>query len=206
MHQLSVIIEAVLGKEMVLPKRQIHTIDEFFKIFPEVKEIFIDGTERPIQRSKDNEQQKENYSGKKKRHTKKNIVVTDRHKKIGLLGKTTNGKEHDFSMLKKDNLLEYIPEDIPIYFDLGFQGVEKQFPKLTSILPKKKPKGKELTEDDKERNKEKSRIRILVENAIGGVKRLRIVSDIFRNKKINFVDTAMLIACGIWNYHLTQVA
>ena len=204
MHQLTLIIESVLDKKMVLPKRKIESVDEFFKIFPEAKDIFIDGTERPIQRSADNDTQKQNYSGKKKKHTKKNIVVTDEYKKIGLLGATTNGKEHDLPILKKDKFLEHVPDDIPIHFDLGFQGIATDFPNINSILPKKKPKGKELTEDDKEQNTAKSRIRILVENAIGGVKRLRIVSDVLRNRKIGFVDTAMLVACGIWNFHLAQ--
>ena len=189
MHQLTAIIESVLDKKMVLPKRKIENIDEFFRIFPEAKDIFIDGTERPIQRSADNDTQKQNYSGKKK---------------IGFLGKTTNGKEHDLPILKKDGFLDHVPENIPIHFDLGFQGVATDFPNINSVLPKKKPKGKELTEDDKEQNTAKSRIRVLVENAIGGVKRLKIVSDVFRNRKIGFVDTAMLLACGIWNFHLAQ--
>jgi hypothetical protein len=41
-----------------------------------------------------------------------------------------------------------------------------------------------------------------VENALAGVKRLRIVSDIFRNRVKNFDDLAMLMASGLWNYHL----
>ncbi|VAX35645.1 hypothetical protein MNBD_UNCLBAC01-277 [hydrothermal vent metagenome] len=142
---------------------------------------------------------------KKKKHTKKNIVVTDEHKKIGFLGETTNGKEHDLPILKEDGFFDRIPEDIPIHFDLGFQGVATDFPKINSILPKKKPKDKDLTENDKEQNAAKSQIRVLVENAIGGVKRLKIVSDVFRNRKIDFVDTAMLVTCGIWNFHLAQM-
>jgi len=45
-------------------------------------------------------------------------------------------------------------------------------------------------------------MRVLVENALAGVKRLRIVTDVFRNKKKDFDDQAMFISCGLWNYHL----
>jgi hypothetical protein len=73
-HKLTLILEKVLGKKMVLPKRRINSLEE---LFPWAKDIFIDGTESPIQRSSDNEKQKESYSGKKKAHTRKNIVITD---------------------------------------------------------------------------------------------------------------------------------
>ena len=164
--------------------------------------LFIDGTERPIRRPKDNEAQRNNYSGKKKRHTKKNIVICDRHKKIGFLGKTTQGKEHDFSILKSEEVLGYIPQDVIAHCDLGFQGIQTEFPAVHSVLPQKKPRGKELSAEEKEQNRTKSRVSILVENALAGVKRLRIVSAVFRNRVKNFDDLVMLICSGLWNYHL----
>jgi hypothetical protein len=74
-QNLTHILEKVLDKKMVLPKRKISTLEGLFELFPNVKDLFIDGTERPIQRLKDSEKQKESYSGKKKAHTCKNIVV-----------------------------------------------------------------------------------------------------------------------------------
>ncbi|GAH30828.1 unnamed protein product [marine sediment metagenome] len=75
-------LQETLGKELVLPERKVSDPEEFLRLFPEVKGIFIDATERPIQRPKDNKKQKENYSGKKKRHTRKNIIVNDEKKRI----------------------------------------------------------------------------------------------------------------------------
>jgi len=43
---------------------------------------------------------------------------------------------------------------------------------------------------------------VIAEHAIGGVKRLRALSNTYRNKKEKFDDTIMNIGCGIWNYHL----
>jgi len=201
-HKLIKVLEKTLGKKQVLPKRKIKSAQEFFEAFPEAKEIFIDGTERPIRRPKDNDAQRQNYSGKKKRHTKKNIVICDRNKRIGFLGKTTQGKEHDFPMLKSEDVLSHIPKDVMAHCDLGFQGIGKEFPEVQSVLPQKKPRGRELSADEKEQNKVKSRVRILVENALAGVKRLRIVSDVYRNRVKDFDDLAMLICSGLWNYHL----
>jgi hypothetical protein len=52
---------------------------------------------------------------------------------------------------------------------------------VTILQPKKKPRGAELTTEDKEHNRKISRVRIRVEHAIGGVKRYRIVKDQIRN-------------------------
>jgi hypothetical protein len=194
-QKLTPIIEKVLDKKMVLPKRKISTLEELFEIFPEVKDIFIDGTERPIQRPKDNEKQKENYSGKKKAHTRKNIVIADKNRRIGfLMSPPAAGKKHDYGMFKELFPPGIFPKSITMWLDLGFIGVDRDYPDADVMMPKKKPKGKELTNEQKARNKVISGLRVLVEHAIGGIKRFRITSDKFRNKKDEFNDKAMLIS------------
>jgi len=131
-QNLASIVENMLGKEMVLPERKISTVEELLELFPDVKDIFIDGTERPIQRPTDRAKQKENYSGKKK------------------------------------------------------------------------PKGGELTDEEKARNKAISGFRVLVEHAIGGLKRFGIATEKCRNKNDEFNDQVMTISCGLWNYHLKR--
>lgn len=122
-RQLSGVLEAALGKKLVLPKRQMRSVEDFLKAFPEAKEVFIDGTERPIQRPKDKKKQKDNYSGKKKRHTRKNLIISDKKKKIGFLSKTAEGKEHDFTLLKEQAPPEYIPKKNQETYGFGFQGI-----------------------------------------------------------------------------------
>lgn len=70
------------------------------------------------------------------------------------------------------------------------------------VLPHKKLPKKELSDEQKSENKVIKGLRILGENAISGIKRLRIVSDIFRNKKADLRDKIMEISCGIWNYYI----
>lgn len=65
MHRLQQVLEATLGQKLVLPERKIDSIETFLERFPTVKRVMIDGTERPIQRPQDPEQQQLNYSGKK---------------------------------------------------------------------------------------------------------------------------------------------
>jgi len=200
--QLSKSLEKTLKKKLTLPVRKMKTLEEFFTAFPGAREVFIDGTERPIQRPKDSKKQKANYSGKKKRHTCKNLIIADKQKRIGFLGKTIGGKTHDFPLLKKQASPDHMPKSVKKHVDLGFKGISKQFPGHAISMPKRKPRTKDLSPFAKEQNKKKSAVRVLAENALAGVKRLRIVSDVFRNKKKDFHDTAMLISCGLWNYHL----
>jgi hypothetical protein len=65
-HRLLPLLETTLGCKQVLPVRQLRNMEEFLQRFPDVKEVILDGTERPIQRPKNPEKQKEHYSGKKK--------------------------------------------------------------------------------------------------------------------------------------------
>jgi len=48
-------------------------------------------------------------------------------------------------------------------------------------------------------NKIISGSRIVVENTIAGVKRCRIVKDVFRNTQAGFSDLAMEVACALHN-------
>jgi hypothetical protein len=68
-----------------------------------------------------------------------------------------------------------------LFQDTGFQGYKPEH--AETYQPKKKPKGKEPTEEEKTENTMIASIRILVEHVISGVKRCRIVKEVFRNTK-----------------------
>ena len=70
------------------------------------------------------------------------------------------------------------------------------------IQPKKKPKGKELTLEEKETNQKISSSRVRIEHVISGIKRCRIVKDKFRNWKQGIKDMVMEIACALHNFRL----
>lgn len=198
--ELRVLLEKALGKAMVLPARRIKSVKEFLERFPAVKELIIDGTERPVQRPKNKKKQKERYSGKKKKHTQKNIMATSRKKEILFLSKTHGGREHDYPMLKKSKLPEVIPKKVRVALDLGFNGIQKEY-SLKISMPQRKPRTRDLTRAQKRSNKKISQLRVLGENALAGVKRLRCITDVCRNKSEEFKDHLMWLSCGLWNFH-----
>ncbi len=64
-------------------------------------------------------------------------------------------------------------------------------------------RGKQLTEVDKFLNRLISKVRIVVENVICGIKRCRIVKDTLRLTRENVSDMVMEIACGLHNLRVT---
>jgi hypothetical protein len=200
MHRLQPILEKTLGQKMVLPERKLDSIDAFLERFPEAKRVMIDGTERPIQRPQDTEAQKLNYSGKKKRHTRKHLAAVDETKRVLVLAQSREGKLHDKRFHDEDDIAGAVPDEIPIEVDLGFLGLQKEYDNIH--LPHRKPKGRELSPAQKEENRALSQSRVVCENAFAGVKRYNAVSAIYRNRKAGFDDHLMLTAAGLWNFYL----
>jgi hypothetical protein len=197
-YRLTPILNQALGYEKQLPARKTQDIEQVLRMCPDL-EFIIDGTERSIRRPKSKDKQESHYSGKKKRHTIKNNVVTEkRTKKIKALSTTCEGKKHD-KKLADEQAIPF-PKGSKVWKDTGFQGYEPEG--VTTYQPMKKPKGKELTAEQKLKNKELSRERIGVEHSIGGTKVFGIVHHIFRNFRDGYADLVMETACGLHNWRL----
>ena len=199
-------LEQALGKEVVLPERRVDKVETFFTRFPQVKDLWLDGTERPTRRPQDAGKQKGHYSGKKKRHTHNNLLLTDTDRRVLALSPTQPGARHDYALLKAWNFPQKLPQGVVCWTDSGFQGMKKDYPQLSIIQPKKKSKGGKLSPFDQFINAQRARIRIRTEHAIGGVKRLAAVAQPYRNHTPKMEDQLMLVACGLWNYHLKCIA
>ena len=199
-HRLQPILEAALGEKKALPERQINSVQAFIERFPGVERVVMDGTEQPIKRPTDSEKQKLNYSGKKKRHTRKHLAAVNQNKQVLVLSQAREGKLHDKKFLDEEKLIGNIPAEIPIEVDTGFQGIQHQYENIR--IPHKKPKGGELSEQQKSDNRKLSQSRVICENAFAGVKRYGVVSQIYRNHKHDFDDKLMLTASGEWNLYL----
>jgi hypothetical protein len=200
------VLEAALGRKAVLPARKIATVEEFLRRFPQVKAVFVDGTERPMRRPTGQAAPKPYYSGKKKGQRAKNIVVTDARKRVLVLSDTFPGHPHAKTGATEQGIFEPIPKEVQVHIALGFLGIPNEHPDGTFRLPEKKPKGRPLSDDAKARKREKARRRVLVEHALGGVKRFRAVADVLRNSVTRFADRLMLVACGLWNLHVDMAA
>ncbi|MBM0740806.1 transposase (plasmid) [Phormidium sp. CLA17] len=200
MHRLQPILEATLGEKLALPERKLTSVEAFVERFPGVKRVMVDGTERPIARPQNPEAQKLNYSGKKKRHTRKHLAAVDQGKRVLVLSKAREGKLHDKKFHDEDDIVGGVPDEIPVELDLGFLGVQKQYDNIR--IPHKKTRGGELTPEQKADNRALSQSRVVCENAFAGVKRYGAVSAVYRNRIEAFDDHLMLTAAGLWNFYL----
>jgi hypothetical protein len=154
----------------------------------EVRELFVDATERPTNRPQ--KRQRRYYSGKKKRHTLKNQVVVVRKRKkagrrragqrqkrrlrIAAVSPTSPGKVHDKKVYDRTRVI--VPAGVAAYGDTGYQGTALQTP------TKKKP-GRALTGRQKRGNRRLGRKRIAAEHGIGKMKLWRIAAERFRNRR-----------------------
>ncbi len=86
------------------------------------------------------------------------------------------GRKHDYDVYKKNH--PDIPKQVIIVVDLGYLGVEKDFPEQLSALPYKKKRNQFLSDDEKEYNKNHSKKRIIVEHTISRLKKYRITSEV----------------------------
>jgi len=194
-HRLTPVLNQALGYEMQLPARQPRDIEQVLSECPGL-EFILDGTERPIRRPQDKDKQRRYYSGKKKHHTVKNNLISDkRTRKIKALSPTVEGKRHDKKLADEQDLT--FPPGSQLWKDTGFQGYEPDG--VCTFQPKKKPKGGELTPEEKALNAAIASQRIGVEHSIGGIKVFRVVHDVFRNMRHGFDDLVMETACGLHN-------
>lgn len=131
-------------------------------------------------------------------------------KYIAFLGETKPGRHHDYTLLKE----AFPPEHpwfelITIFVDLGFQGIKSDYVGDDIHLPYKKPRkskatpNPKLSDEQKGVNRSISQVRILVENAIAGLKRYNILNQPFRNRSVGFDDLVVSVSAGLWNFMLS---
>jgi hypothetical protein len=127
---------------------------------------------------------------------KNTLIVGIVDRQVKYLSPTHEGKMHDKRMCDEDGTC--CPPGYEVYRDLGYQGLEMKGVEVHQ--PMKKPKGGELTDEQKDRNRAMASVRVTVEQVISGVKRCRILKDVYRNYKDGFDDLVIDIACGLHNF------
>jgi len=160
--------------------------------------LYHDGTERPISRPSDPTEQKAYYSGKKKRHTVKNVMLAEESGSLPFLSDTYKGSTHGKPIA--DQTPYPLPQGSELLQDLGFVGFTLANVDITQ--PHKKPRGKELTDEQKADTAIVAHRRIRMEHCIASVKRCRIVKDTIRLWKDTARDMVMEVCCGLHNFRL----
>src|SRR3954471_10757875 len=105
--------------------KRLRTPDEIEKYFPGFM-AFIDSTEQQIPRPIDNKRRKIFYPGKKKKHTVKNQLMVNNHGYILHKVGYKKGRRHDYEIYKGNQ--PTTPKQVVNVFDLGYLGIEKDFP------------------------------------------------------------------------------
>jgi hypothetical protein len=128
------------------------------------------------------------------------VVISTPEKRILVLGKSKTGRRHDKRIAERQQLIEYIPEDVTAWMDSGFIGAERLH--VNSQICAKATKNHPLSDKQKQNNRVISALRIPVEHAIGGMKRMNAAANIWRNKIGGMDDHVMLVSAGLWNFYL----
>ena len=133
-HRLLPILKQALDDLGVLPERDPKKFKTKEQHQTDASDSIIDGTERRRQRPKQAEKQALHYSGKKKIHSDKNVVIaTAKRKRVSYLSQTYPGKTHDKQVADTENIS--YPAQITLHKDTGFQGYAPKVRKLSQ--PKK---------------------------------------------------------------------
>ncbi|MEM7657212.1 MAG: transposase family protein [Bacteroidota bacterium] len=197
------VLNLALDQAGSLPIRSFDTVEEFHQYFEAGEVLIIDATEQLIQRPEDREVQRETYSGKKKANTQKVMIISTLDRFIHYVSVVYTGRTHDFSLLKE----EFPPEEpwfepYQIRVDLGYQGFSKDYPGVQVYLPNKKSRKTELTDEQKNENKELAKQRIPVEHSIGGMKRYDVLSGKSRFHDLDIINLVIENCAGLWNFYL----
>ena len=117
---------------------------------------------------------------------------------ILLLSDTYGGRRHD------KRTAEATPSPLPagsrLLQDLGFLAFT--LPQVEILMPRKKPRGEELTVEQQRANQALHQRRLRIEHVNSSVKRCRIVKDRIRLWKEGVRDLVMEICCALHNFRV----
>lgn len=161
--------------------------------------VFGDITERELPRKTCYKSQKEDYSGKQHEHTEKNFALCNSLGYICFLSASYTGSTHDKTIFDE---LSIDPGEVPFLMDLGFIGAEKD--SNTILLPFKKKIGKKLNKVQQQINRAMSSVRVKVEHAFAGLKRLKIIGQKIRIPSYQKRQSILRIAAAIHNFRVSS--
>jgi hypothetical protein len=179
------ILPSSLMEQTKKDKEELEMIKEMLAEY----ELIVDSWEQPRERPKDNQAQKEYYSGKKKQHTFKGQVITlPLGQDLVDVEVGRQGKASDINIFREQQKKFNVEQRFT--GDKGYQGG------INIKTPQKKPRGKELTDLQKDANKEISSERIYVEHVIRLIKIFRAAKERFRMKGDKYEEVILTI-CGL---------
>ena len=172
--------EATLGWPEPPKRGQSKSLDQVWQEHPDLF-AYVDATEQRIRRSSNYEQQKDDYSGKKKQQTRKTQIIVNETGIVRDLSQSSPGSKHDRKHFSDSGAAAKIPKETTVGGDCGYQGIQDDLPEHSVITPFKKSKHHPLTDEQKLLNQEFSRGRIIVENTLCQFKHFGVLAQRFRH-------------------------
>jgi len=189
----------VLGMKIIVqrPGKRIRTLEELREAFPDIDDVLGDATEQRIPRPQKKRDRRKHHSGKKKAFTLKTQILVSRNGIILHVADSSPGRVHDYKQFKNTPIPRWLEANPQItgYFDSGYQGIRKDYPKASIRIPVKRSRSKkELTRSEKIFNAKQRRIRVTVEHVFSRLKKFRILAEPYRNDKERYCATFRSIA------------
>jgi DDE superfamily endonuclease/Helix-turn-helix of DDE superfamily endonuclease len=178
--------------------KRIKTLKKLMEAHPEIKEVWVDATEQPVQRPSEKLARKQYYSGKHSQPTIKSQLLTTKKLILHVSGNLP-GSLHDSTVLAGSGIMPSIPADVQVNLDRGYEGAEQRYPNNKIYKPKRAQRNHPLSLFEKLYNHIINKTRILVEHVIGWVKKFRIVSALYRNRRASHDDFFLAVA-GLINF------
>ncbi|UNF61883.1 transposase family protein [Spiroplasma poulsonii] len=151
------------------------------------KTIIIDATETPIQRPK---KDKNNLILVKKNNDQNTSNVSNKKTKKLLRKQVFALKKHDYALFKESKIP--ILKNTKLIVDSGYQGIQKNHNNV--LIPTKKTKKNPLNKEQKQYNRLVSKMRIIIENIFAILKKFKIITEKYRNRRKRFGLRFNLIA------------
>ncbi|CAF1346933.1 unnamed protein product, partial [Didymodactylos carnosus] len=158
--------------------------------------LIVGSTSIAIPEPHDSEQRKAYYHAKSPTNyaIKVQIACDFRHRVVH------PGSKHDITVLRESGLLEHVEEAVKIIGDKGYIGEEYV------VTPRKKPCGRELTEEDKNFNRDINSARAAIENINQRLKTYAIIGGVYRGAIDDFhkITKIVQIVSALCNLNLNK--
>ncbi|HEX8962283.1 MAG TPA: transposase family protein [Rhodocyclaceae bacterium] len=184
-------------------KRQRRSLDTLLTELPALL-VIVDSFEQRVQRPPARSAADRYYSGKKKQHTlKSQVTVNHATGEICDVSASVEGPTADMTLLKQSDVLARLPPAVGVLGDLAYVGTDKLHPARLGFTPRRKPRGQPRPAADVAYNTAFSKQRIVVEHAIGRLRRYEALDQTDRHHRRHHAERVMAVA-GLVNRQIRQ--
>ncbi|CAF1469936.1 unnamed protein product [Rotaria sordida] len=163
--------------------------------------LIVDSTSIGVPQPDDSQQCKAHFHWKSAtNYAFKVQIACDFNHQIVHVSECYRGSIHDITILRESSLLEHVNDSVQIIVDKGY--VDEDY----VVTPRKKPHGRELTDEDKDFNRVINSARAAAENVNQRLKTYAILGGVYRGAIDDFdkITKIAQIVCALCNLNLSK--